>query len=1055
VTVTVNPSPVAPTASSNSPVCTGNTINLTATTVANVTYSWTGPNSFTSTLQNPSIPNATIANAGTYSVTVTSTVNGCTSTTSTTMVTINIPAVVSAGPNQTVCANNATVQLNGSSTTGSGIWSTSGTGTFSPNNTTLNGTYIPSNNDTTLGSVTLILTSTNNGACAAVSDTLVITITPAPNVSAGPNQSLCSNNANVQLNGYSSTGSGTWSTSGTGTFSPNNTTLNGTYIPSNNDTTIGSVTLTLTSANNGNCLPVSSSMTVTFTPAPTVNAGNSQNACINNPNTQLNGFSSTGSGTWSTSGDGTFSPNNTTLNATYIPGPNDLANGSVTLTLTSANNGGCNPVSSSLVITFIPPPSVSAGPDQILCANNANVLLSGTSNTGSGAWSTSGSGTFSPNNTTLNGTYIPSTNDITSGTVTLVLTSTNNGNCLAVTDTLVVTFTPAPTVSAGPDQSLCANNNTPVSLNGSFTVATGVLWNTSGSGTFSPNNTSVSTTYLLSTQDLTAGSVTITITTTGNGNCLAVTDTMIITVTPAPLVNAGNNIFICYGVMSVLLSGSVTGGSSTGQWTTLGTGTFTPNNTTLNATYNLSSGDSLAGTVTLILTSTNNGSCLAVSDTVVITLTSVPVTTAGNDTTVCSNTTGIPLSGSVVGGSGTGIWTTSGTGTFLPNNTTLNGTYIPSNNDITNGSVTLILTATNACVATSDTLVITIIPGPSVNAGPNQTICAGDNVTLNGTVTGATGGQWSTSGNGTFLPNDTTLNATYVPGSNDISSGTVTIVLISTGNGICGASTDTLVITIQAKPVADFTHSPACLGSSVIFTDASTGAVTSWSWNFGNGTSTLQNPSNTFTTLGQQTVTLIVSTSAGCSDTIVKNIFVNAVPAAAFTWTGPCSQPTVFTDASAINPGSINSWSWNFGDSTFSNLQNPSHQYASPGNYMVTLTVTSDSGCTATVTDTVDYKLCTDVTPVIHPPVVPSGFTPNGDGINDILLVLGGPFSEIEFRIFNEWGNEIFRSSAQSTGWDGTYRGKSQPGGTYIWTLDATTLDSSTYKLAGDVTLIR
>ena len=76
-TVVVNPIPATPIAGNNGPLCEGQTLNLTASFVAGATYSWTGPNGFTSSLQNPSIPNVTLAELGDYSVTVT--VNGCTS----------------------------------------------------------------------------------------------------------------------------------------------------------------------------------------------------------------------------------------------------------------------------------------------------------------------------------------------------------------------------------------------------------------------------------------------------------------------------------------------------------------------------------------------------------------------------------------------------------------------------------------------------------------------------------------------------------------------------------------------------------------------------------------------------------------------------------------------------------------------------------------------------------------------------------------------------------------------------------------------------------------
>ena len=103
------------------------------------------------------------------------------------------------------------------------------------------------------------------------------------------------------------------------------------------------------------------------------------------------------------------------------------------------------------------------------------------------------------------------------------------------------------------------------------------------------------------------------------------------------------------------------------------------------------------------------------------------------------------MSGSVAGGAGTGIWTTSGSGTFIPNNLALLGTNIPSDADTAAGTETLVLTSTFACIV-RDTMVITITPAPTVDAGPNQTVCSKNpDVTLSGTVTIATGGIWKTS----------------------------------------------------------------------------------------------------------------------------------------------------------------------------------------------------------------------------------------------------------------------------------------------------------------------
>ncbi|OFX37699.1 MAG: hypothetical protein A2X08_10060 [Bacteroidetes bacterium GWA2_32_17] len=102
VTVTINPLPAAPTAGSDSPVCEGVTLNLTASFIAGATYSWTGPNGFTSLVQNPSVANITLAGAGVYSVSAT--VDGCTGPAGTTTVTVNpIPSAPIAGNNGPLC----------------------------------------------------------------------------------------------------------------------------------------------------------------------------------------------------------------------------------------------------------------------------------------------------------------------------------------------------------------------------------------------------------------------------------------------------------------------------------------------------------------------------------------------------------------------------------------------------------------------------------------------------------------------------------------------------------------------------------------------------------------------------------------------------------------------------------------------------------------------------------------------------------------------------------------------------------------------------------------
>lgn len=192
-----------------------------------------------------------------------------------------------------------------------------------------------------------------------------------------------------------------------------------------------------------------------------------------------------------------------------------------------------------------------------------------------------------------------------------------------------------------PDQTICANNAI-AALSGSFTIATGAIWS-GGSGSYNPNNTSPNTTYTPSAAEIAAGSVTLTLTTVGNGNSNPVTDQVVITISPAPVVNAGANLTTCANQPTAQLAGVVNHAGG-GIWSG-GSGTFNPGNPNLNATYTPTLGEIAAGTITLTLTSTDNGNCNAESDQVVIAIMPAPVVHAGVDRTVCSNNASVQLAG--------------------------------------------------------------------------------------------------------------------------------------------------------------------------------------------------------------------------------------------------------------------------------------------------------------------------------------------------------------------------------------------------------------------------
>ena len=187
---------------------------------------------------------------------------------------------------------------------------------------------------------------------------------------------------------------------------------------------------------------------------------------------------------------------------------------------------------------------------------------------------------------------------------------------------------------------------------------------------------------------------------------------------------------------------------------------------------------------------------------------------------------------------------------------------------------------------------------------------------------------------------------------------------IKTDKG-CISDTATKQVIINSLPTASFaTSSPACETKSILFTNASaanSGILTAWNWNFGDGillTLPNDNPFNhVYNSAGNYTVTLFVESDKGCKSPVLSRLItINPKPAPGFIAPSVCLTDAFaqFTDTSKIASGTITTWAWNFNDPlsgalNISSLQNPKHKYNSIGIYNVTLTVTSNNGCVATI----------------------------------------------------------------------------------------------------------
>jgi hypothetical protein len=181
-------------------------------------------------------------------------------------------------------------------------------------------------------------------------------------------------------------------------------------------------------------------------------------------------------------------------------------------------------------------------------------------------------------------------------------------------------------------------------------------------------------------------------------------------------------------------------------------------------------------------------------------------------------------------------WVTAGDGNFN-NATLLNPIYTPGNQDITNGSVFLSLTAFAKNMAdTTSTMTLTIAPAPVVNAGVDQSVCKGSKYsTSNATALNYNEVEWTTSGDGTFS-NNTALHTIYTPGSGDLTSGSATLTLTGHGNQACPSVTDQIGLQFIPAPVVELGRDTVlCAGQSITL-NASAPDAASYLWTPSNKT---------------------------------------------------------------------------------------------------------------------------------------------------------------------------------------------------------------------------
>ncbi|MDB5284478.1 MAG: cell surface protein, partial [Bacteroidota bacterium] len=207
-------------------------------------------------------------------------------------------------------------------------------------------------------------------------------------------------------------------------------------------------------------------------------------------------------------------------------------------------------------------------------------------------------------------------------------------------------------------------------------------------------------------------------------------------------------------------------------------------------------------------------------------------------------------------------------------------------------------------------------------------------------------------------------------------------------------------------------------------------------------------PSHLYTIAGTYDVRLVIvdTTTCNVSDTASHIVEIYKMPIAGFLFTTDTFKyeiPVQFTSNSIY----YTQLAWSFGDGATSDETNPLHTYESIGPKDICI-IASNPTCA----DTMCKNIFIEFIPLIG---VPNAFSPNGDGINDVIKVEGRGIVEMVFRIFNRWGEKVFETNDVNQGWNGIYKGDLQEMDVFTYTVEATLINGQVVPLKGNITLLR
>ncbi len=364
-----------------------------------------------------------------------------------------------------------------------------------------------------------------------------------------------------------------------------------------------------------------------------------------------------------------------------------------------------------------------------------------------------------------------------------------------------------------------------------------------------------------------------------------------------------------------------------------------------------------------------------------------------------------------------------------------------------------------SCSSTVTTHNITIPKLDNMNVGftasPASQSLPSSTVTINNTTnTGAWTYLWDF-GDGSTSTNGAVTSHTYA------TYGNYTITLTVTSN-VCTQSQTQQVVILAIPPIVDFSYVPSsgCEPLTVQFTNLSQFAdPLTYQWDFGDGgTSQATNPSYTYFNAGTYSVSLSASNINGQKITNTKSSIIQVYPKPIATF--KITPTLIYIPGGILYTSNLSTnatgFYWDFGDGQTSTDFKPEHVYKKDGLFTITLAASNEFGCTDTtrLQDVVTVKKGNEV-------LVPNAFSPGtngagyGDGHNDVFLPIMRGVTQFELLIFNRWGQLLFESRDQSTGWDGYYQGKLCEQDVYMYKLTVKLENGQDVVRTGDVNLIR